>query len=213
MSMPSDVHYQTAVVTIARKYNMPGLFYLDLWPVSWAQIVVTSPDVALHMTAVRNHPKHEGEALMLDPVIGTGNIVTVNGQQWKHLHKMLSPAFAISHITNLRSMVADEVMKFRSIVLEKAKSGEAFKLEDLTQHLTFDVISTATFGRSLDAQTKGSPILEHLENMCRHFMTSRESLNYVRNFFVNRRISIERNKLDAIVEELMQERFKIVKRK
>lgn len=211
-SLPSDVHYQAAAVTIARKYNMPGVFYLDLWPVSWAQIVVTDPDLALHMTAVRNHPKHEGEALMIDPLIGNGNIVTTNGPQWKHLHKMLSPAFAISHITNMRAMIADEVMKFRSVLHKKAKSGEVFKFEEPTQHLTFDVISTTTFGRSLDAQTKGSPALEHFENMSRDFMTTRESFNYIRNFFVNRKIFAERSKFDAIVEGLIKERFEIVKR-
>ncbi|CAN9110826.1 unnamed protein product [Alternaria alternata] len=211
-SLPSDVHYQAAAVTIARKYNMPGLFYLDLWPIAWGQIVVTDPDVALEMTAVRNHPKHEAEGQMIDPLIGRGNIVTANGPQWKHLHRMLSPAFAISHITNMRPMVAEEVMKFRSIIHEKARSGEVFKLEDPTQHLTFDVISTATFGRSLDAQTKGSPALQHFENMCRAYMASRESVNYIRNFFVNRKVSAERDKLDAIVVDLIKERFEIVKR-
>lgn len=192
---------------------MPGLFYLDLWPIAWGQIVVTDPDVALEMTAVRNHPKHEAEGQMIDPLIGRGNIVTANGPQWKHLHRMLSPAFAISHITNMRPMVAEEVMKFRSIIHEKARSGEVFKLEDPTQHLTFDVISTATFGRSLDAQTKGSPALQHFENMCRAYMASRESVNYIRNFFVNRKVSAERDKLDAIVVDLIKERFEIVKRK
>jgi cytochrome P450 len=212
-SLPSDVHYQAAVVTIARKYNMPGVFYLDLWPVSWGQIVVTDPDVARNLTTIRDHPKHEGEGQMIDPLIGNGNIVTSNGSQWKHLHKMLSPAFAISHITNMRPMVADEVMKFRCILDEKARSGEVFKLEDPTQHLTFDVISTATFGRSLDAQAKGSPALQHFENMCRAYMVTRESLNYVRNFIVNRTVFAERSKLDAMVEALIKERFEIVKRK
>jgi len=210
--LPSGGHYQAAIVTIARKYDMPGLFYIDLWPISWAQIVITDPDVALNMTAVRNHPKHEGEGLMIDPLVGDGNIVTTNGAQWKYLHRMLSPAFAISHVTNMRPMVADEVMKFRSCLSEKAKSGEVFKFEDLTQHLTFDVIATTTFGRSLDAQTKGSPALQHFENMCRAHMTTRESFNYIRNFFVNRKVFAERAKFDAIVEGLIKERFEIVKR-
>lgn len=57
--LPSDVHFQVPVTTIARKYNMPGVFYLDLWPASFGQVIVTDPDVALHLTAIRNHPKHE----------------------------------------------------------------------------------------------------------------------------------------------------------
>lgn len=98
-------------------------------------------------------------------------------------------------------------MKFRSIISEKAQSGEVFRLEDLTQHLTFDVIGTATFGRSLDAQTKGSVALQHFEDMCRAFMKSRESFNIIRNFFVNRKRDASRKKLDAVIAKLVKERF------
>ena len=192
---------------------MPGVFYLDLWPVAWGQVVVTDPDCGLYVTVLRNHPKHIAEAQVIDPLIGNGNIVSANGQLWKALHKMLSPAFSITHITNLRPMVADEVMKFRSILHQRAETGEVFKLEDHTMYLTFDVISAATFGHSLDAQTKGSDALTHFNNMCHIFMESRESLNYIRNFFVNRKRDAERDKLDAILSELIRERFEIVNRK
>jgi len=192
---------------------MPGVFYLDLWPITWGQVVVTDPDCALHMTAIRNHPKHIAEAHIIDPLIGKGNIVTANGQRWKELHKMLSPAFSITHITNLRPMVADEVMKFRSKLHQRAKTGEVFRLEDHTMYLTFDVISAATFGHSLDAQTKGSDALNHFDNMCRIFMQSRESVNYVRNYFVNKKRDAERDKLDVILAKLIRERYDVVTRK
>lgn len=65
-SLPPDVHYQSAITTIAHKYNMPGVFYLDLWPASCGQVVVVDPDVALHMTVTKNHPKHEAEKWFID---------------------------------------------------------------------------------------------------------------------------------------------------
>jgi cytochrome P450 len=210
--LPSEVHYQVVVTTMANKYDLPRVFYLDLWPIADGQVCVTDPDVALHMTVARNHPKHPAEGLMIDPIIGKGNIVTTDGPRWKHLHKMLAPAFSIQHISALRPMVAAEVMKFRSILHKKAETGEIFRLEDSTQHLTFDVITTATFGRSLDAQTKGSEALEHFDNMCRTFMHSRESWNIFRNFFINRKRDVYRAKLDAIVTKLIKERFDIVQR-
>lgn len=84
------------------------------------------------------------QAWFIDPLIGVGNIVSTEGPRWKYLHKMMSPAFAITHISNMRPMVAAEVMKFREIIFKMAKSEEVFRLEDLTQNLTFDVIGTAT---------------------------------------------------------------------
>ncbi|KAF1842779.1 cytochrome P450, partial [Cucurbitaria berberidis CBS 394.84] len=205
--LPKDAHYQAAVMTIARKYDMPEVFYLDLWPAAPGQVVVTNPDVALHMTAIRNHPKHEAEKWFVDPLIGTGNIVSTNGARWKYLHKMLSPAFSITHISNMRSMVAAEVMKFRSILQRKSESGDTFRLEDITQHLTFDVITTATFGHSLDAQTKGNIALQHFEDMCRAFMQTRKSFNLVRNFFLDRKRNAARKKLDEVIAVLIKERF------
>jgi cytochrome P450 len=119
--LPHDVHYQVAVTSIAKKYNLPRVFYLDLWPAGCGQVVVTDPDVALHVTVTNNHPKHEAEKWfsefscllskiqsnepIVDPLIGAGNIVTIEGPRWKYLHKMLSPAFSIQHISNMRPAV------------------------------------------------------------------------------------------------------------
>ncbi|KAF1937902.1 cytochrome P450 3A30 [Clathrospora elynae] len=140
----------------ARKYDMPGVFYLDLWPASCGQVVVTDPDVAMQMTVTRNFPKHEIESWFIDPPIGPGNIVTTNGPRWKYLHKIMRP------------MVAAKVMKFRSIVHKKVDSGEAFRLEELTQHLTFDI---ATLSDNIDlSEKRGLGIMylilrEHLDEM------------------------------------------------
>lgn len=68
--LPSDAHYQVVVTTIAKKYNMPGIFYLDLWPVSWSHLIVIDPDVAMEFTVTRNHHKHEAVQRMADPLIG-----------------------------------------------------------------------------------------------------------------------------------------------
>jgi cytochrome P450 len=42
----------------------------------------------------------------MDPLIGTSNIVTSDGPRWKHLHKMLSPAFSVQHISSMRPAVS-----------------------------------------------------------------------------------------------------------
>jgi cytochrome P450 len=121
-ALPNEVHYQVAVATIAKKYNMPRVFYLDLWPAGCGQVVITDPDVALHVTVTNNHPKHEAEKWfskfswislevqsnkpIVDPLIGAGNIVTIDGPRWKYLHKMLSPAFSVQHISNMRPAVS-----------------------------------------------------------------------------------------------------------
>lgn len=43
-------------------------------------------------------------------------------------------------------------------------------------------------------------------------MVSRESFNYFKNFFANRRRDAARRKLDIVIEDLINERFQAVKR-
>jgi cytochrome P450 len=101
-------------------------------------------------------------------------------------------------------------MEFRSILRKFAEAGEKFSLEELTLHTTFDVIGKATFGHSLNAKTQGSVALEHWENMSRAFANTRESYNFIGNFFARRTVKAEAEKLDAILTEMIKKRFDAV---
>ncbi|KAH8732617.1 cytochrome P450 [Phaeosphaeriaceae sp. PMI808] len=191
---------------------MPGVFYLDLWPAGCGQVVVVDPDVAQHTTVIKNHPKHEAEKWFVDPLIGAHNIVTVEGPRWKYLHKMLSPAFAIQHISKMRPAIAEELMEFRSILHTKSKSEEQFNLEELSLHTTFDVIGKATFGHSLNAKSQGSTALEHWEAMSRAFASTRDSYNVINNFFSMRIVKREAKKLDSVLTKMIKGRFDVVVR-
>lgn len=209
--LPKDCHVQVAATTMSHMYKLPGIFYLDLWPVAPSICVVTDPDVALHMTVQRNHEKHPEEQKAVDPMIGKGNIVTSEGPRWKKMHKMLAPAFAITHVTNMRPMVSGAVMEFRAILNKLAESGEDFEFEKYMERLTLDVIGTATFGHSLGAQAMGhgSSVMRHWEDMTRAHMQVREAwaIDFVRSYFAIRRREAAKCKLDAVLTELVQKRF------
>jgi cytochrome P450 len=164
---------------------------------------------------------------IVDPLIGADNIVTSEGQLWKYLHKMLSPAFAVQHISNMRpsvckpiyirfkshlniNQIAEEIMGFRSILHRMADSAEKFSLEEHTLHTTFDVIGKATFGHSMNAKSNGSKALEHWEAMSRAFAKTRESYNPIRKFLAKRVVQHETKKLDAILTKLIMKRFEVV---
>ncbi|KAL5113779.1 hypothetical protein ACEQ8H_008353 [Pleosporales sp. CAS-2024a] len=187
--LPPDCHYQYAITTIARKYNMPGVFYLDLWPAGVGHVVVIDPDAALQMTVTLNHPKHEAEKWFVDPLMGVDNIVTTEGPRWKHsLHSTNNP------------YIAEELMEFRCILRDFAQAGDKFMLEELTLRTTFDVIGKATFGHSLNAKSQGSEALLHWEAMSSAFAPTPQSWNLIKNFFANRIVKAEAKKLDAIPE-------------
>jgi len=66
--LPKAGHYQAAITTIANKYNLSGIFYIDLWPVACGQVIVLDPQVATYLTVTKNHPKHEAEKWLVAPV-------------------------------------------------------------------------------------------------------------------------------------------------
>lgn len=123
-SLPAGIHYQIAITTIAQKYNLPGLWYLDLWPLAPSQLIITDPDLGLQVTLFENHPKHPAESEFMGPIIGKENVATTEGPVWKAAHNMLSPAFSASHVRNMIGMFAEEVMIFRSNLKKLASSGE-----------------------------------------------------------------------------------------
>jgi cytochrome P450 len=211
-AFPNDCHIQIAVTTLSQKYKLPGIFYLDLWPIAPSICVITDPDVAMYMTVTRNHEKHEEEVKAVDPMIGKGNIVTSGGARWKMLHKMLAPAFSITHVTNQRPMVAEAVMEFRATLKKYAESGETFELEKCAERMTLDVIGEATFGHSLGAQAGKSEVMQHWDDMSRAHMQLRDGwkVDLVRNYIAHRKRETAKKKLDATLTELVENRFAYV---
>ncbi|KAF2662799.1 cytochrome P450 3A30 [Lophiostoma macrostomum CBS 122681] len=209
---PLSVHHQNLVTTMKHKYKLPGVFYLDLWPLGPSQVVVTDPDVALHMTAVKNHPKHPDEAYYIDPVGGKGNIVASNGPLWKHLHQMLAPAFAISRVRSTMGMVAEDVMTFHSIIKDLATSGKTFSMEELTNNLSFMVITKAIFGFALGSQDTTSPAWQDFSIIRHAWAVQRDGFNPVKIFFARRKRLAATKRLDALLSGLLRDRFKTLEK-
>lgn len=209
---PSSPHLQLITTTLSQKYNLPSIWYLDLWPLGPQLIVVTDPDLAMYMTAIKNHPKHSLEAIFVDPVVGKRNIVTVNGPLWKTLHNMLAPAFSTAHVKNMVGMIAEEVITFRSILHELADSGEVFSLDIISSNLAFDIIGKVTFGHSFEAQAKASLVLQNFHDICRAFSIERDAWNPVTLWIERQKRLAATKQLDDVLNMMIQDRFEVLQK-
>ncbi|KAJ4345458.1 uncharacterized protein N0V89_011589 [Didymosphaeria variabile] len=204
---PSGTHYQAAITTISQKYDMPGAWYLDLWPAGPSQLIVTDPDLAHQFTVLKNHPKHIAAITSMDPVLGRGNVATADGPSWKAAHNMIAPAFSASHQRNMAPMMAEEVMVFREILQSKAATGEVFELEKLLQNLVLNTIARSIFEESLDAQHKETPMLAKFHAVCKENIYLMQSWNPVGRFFARWRQSGLSCELEAQLAEMIRVRF------
>lgn len=205
--LPSGAHYQQAITTIAQKYDLPGAWYLDLWPAGPSQLIVTDPDLANQFTVIKNHPKHVVATEVMDRVLGTGNIFTAEGPAWKAAHNMIAPAFSVSHQKTLVGMMAEEVMVFRSILKELAATGEVFELERVLHNLVLNTVARSMFEESLNAQRRETPMLTKFHAVCKESVYHMQSWNPIGRFFARRRLQGLNRELEAQLADMIRGRY------
>ncbi|KAF9873422.1 hypothetical protein CkaCkLH20_09235 [Colletotrichum karsti] len=210
-TMPPNCHPQYYFTTLSQKYNLPGAWYLDLWPLADPQLVVTDPDAAMQLLTVNPTLKHETVGKYLGPVLGRENIVSVNGEAWKEAHRMLGSGFSPSYVKPMLGMFSEHVLVFHERLRELAKEGEAFSLENETAKAVFDVIGTIVFGWSLDAQGKGSGLLEDLRALIEYFNFLISTWNPIARVTEHFRIGVVKKRSSATIEKALNERYNVMK--
>lgn len=163
--MPPNCHPQMYYTEIARRYNLEGIFYIDVWPIAPGSAVLSDPGLLEQITVLKPLPQHPLSEEVLSPMVGHNVIATVNGPLWKSLHNAMAPAFTWAHIRQLTGLIVDECIEFRNTLEKLSETGEVFSLEHESAKLVFDVIARIVFNYPLNAQTQGSQDLEDLREM------------------------------------------------
>jgi cytochrome P450 len=210
-TMPPNTHPQAYLTAIAQKYDLKGIFYLDLWPMAYSQVVLAHPEPMDQVTVVKTLPIHIMADDFLAPIVGRNSIAGANGVIWKKTHNAMAPAFSWSHIRNLTSVMADEAMHFRHALDRHARTGDVFSMEEAAAALVFDVIARIVFNFPLHAQTKGSLYLDDLQAMIRlaEAQFSWNPLVRIAAFFERRTIL---RRLDASIVSKIEERLGLLRR-
>ena len=206
---PPNMHPQAYYTTIAQKYDLKGIYYLDLWPVTEPQVIITDIDLMDQVHVKRAYPQHKLAGDYMDSVIGRDNVATSNGKLWKMLHSAMAPAFAPSHIKNLIPVMTEEALIFRNTLDDYAKTGEVFSLEETAAKLIFDIVARIVFHFPLHAQTQGSQYLDDLREMVK-LMEAQFSFNPLVKIraFIRRRIIL--NRLHRSMANQIMERYRLL---
>lgn len=157
---PANTHLQNYLTEIAHQYDLKGIWYMDLWPLTYCQVIITDPDLMDEMIMMNQHQMFDDK---LSPLIGSNVVATANGAVWKKLHNSMAPAFALSHVRTQVGLLTDQTLLLRDTFKKLAKSGSVISLEHELSKLTFDIVGRIIFNFPLYAQTTGSPYLEDLQ--------------------------------------------------
>ena len=174
--LPPRFHYQQMMVYIGQKYNMPPVFYLDLWPVSYGIMIIQDPGVAVQITQIKSLPKHMVNRAYTQPLTGRSSVVLVEGAEWKLIRSIMNPGFAPQYIASLTPILSKHITRFTDKLSKAAKSGETFLLQGYILSLTFDVISEVVLGEDLDSQRAYSLLAYHYAQAARFSNVSSTSV-------------------------------------
>ncbi|KAL9587837.1 MAG: hypothetical protein Q9203_003350 [Teloschistes exilis] len=181
------------------------LFYIDVWPVNAPMLVILDPTAAAQVMIHHSLPKHPSVRDYVYPLIGTKNLVTLEGKEWKMWRGIFNPGFALAHLMSLVGGMVDDTVQFTQILSEYAAQGKVFQLEDAATRLTVDIIANVALDVPLRSQTTENELLNAFRNQLQ-WMPIANDLNLFRKYnpwkFVQHRINsrIMTNYLDNLLE-------------
>ncbi|KAH8195130.1 hypothetical protein TruAng_010713 [Truncatella angustata] len=202
---PPNCHPQVYYTALAQKYDLKGLFYLDLWPIADPQILLIEPDLMDQVQVQRVYEQHPMAEALMSNIVGPNVIATANGPIWKKLHTAMAPSFLLSHVRTLTGLMAEETLLFRERLKKLATSG-VFSFEHECSKLIFDIIGQIVFSFPTHAQTQGSTYLEGLKET-QKLINESLSMNPLVKLNVWWKKGAVTKRLDASVSQKIKERL------
>ena len=166
--LPPHFHYQQLMTYIGQKYDMPQVFYLDMWPVSYPITIIQDPGVAAQITQTKSLPKHVVNRQYTSRLTGHSSIVFVDGAEWRMIRSIINPGFAPQYIASLTPILSKHIGRFTDKLVAAASQRGTFLLQDYFLGMTLDVIGEVVLGQDLDSQRSFNLLAYHYGQAARH---------------------------------------------
>lgn len=139
--LPKDAHPNYLPDMIRRESpNLGPIYYLDTWPFGPQMLIITSTQGLHQVTQEHSLPKYPALKDFLGPISGGFELVTMEGDVWKKWRGIFNPGFSANHLMTLTSSIVEETERFCEVLRELSQSRRIFRMKDLTDNLTVDII-------------------------------------------------------------------------
>ncbi|GKT46348.1 cytochrome P450 monooxygenase aflN [Colletotrichum spaethianum] len=159
----------SAVIVHEIRIRYPYLdqaFYLDQCAFAKPILIVSSPDGARQLTQGHSLGKEPGQQMVLKPLPGGYDLDTMEGDEWKLWHNVLSPGFQVSNIAALVPSLANMANIFCNRLRQSAQRNETVWLP----------YTTAAIKKTLRIYPPGAT--SRMSNLDFHLMIDAIPLNY-----------------------------------
>lgn len=156
---PGSAAPQTYPSFIQKHYNLGDWFVFDPWPFGPTVLATFSPEMAQEFTVKQSLPKHPLVDEFMHSFGGEGNLVSSEGAEWKKWRSAFNPGFSAAYLMTLVPSIVDNCNVFSSIMLERAKTNELFRMEAATTNLTVDIIGKVVLDHDLNSQLRPNKLV------------------------------------------------------
>ena len=208
-ALPPTTHHSYFMTYLTQKYDLPEIFYLDLWPIAPSQMVVVGGEAAAQITTIRPYPIHNYVTELLTPVLGARSVATSNGPIWKKVHHILAPAFTSRYIKTLLGTMTDQTLIFHERLKVLAEQG-TFSLEEEMSKPLFDIIGKIVFGSDQHAQTEGSQVFSDIKFTIEMFPFTFRTWNLVQKYWILAKQKVAGKRIDGYIADRAKERYAIL---
>ncbi|GFP56561.1 cytochrome P450 monooxygenase ptmJ [Trichoderma asperellum] len=151
-SFPQGAYIQPTITQLKIDYNLPDIFYLDLWPLGPQFMILAAPEACAIPTTENTFDQHDVVTDFFNRGVGTGFIEATNGALWKHLHRTLAPGLTPSIVKGYYPTIVEEAVAIRRRFWGIAKSGEVADIRHELGHFPFNVMGKVLLDETLSVQ-------------------------------------------------------------
>lgn len=140
-ALPKDAHPNYLADMIRRELpDLGPVYYVDTWPFGPQMLIVASTGALHQITQKHSLPKYPALKYFLRPIADGLDLVTMEGEMWKAWRGIFNPGFSAAYIASLTEGIVEKTGEFCEILDQLAQDRELFRMRNLTDNLTMDVI-------------------------------------------------------------------------
>jgi hypothetical protein len=155
MQLPGKPPIAAIVSLIQSQYQLPDLFYLDLWPLSESFLV--TGDRAVANQFLNDYPRHPTVLKRaLQPLVGgTRGLVSPDVSEWHSSRTTIRAVFSVTNVQRFVSDMAQYSMQLRAALLHRATTGRRFPMIEPIEKWGADLTFRFLIGEDTAVQKGG----------------------------------------------------------
>ncbi|KFA74752.1 hypothetical protein S40288_09859 [Stachybotrys chartarum IBT 40288] len=150
--LPPTGYIYAAITQLKQEYDLPDIFYPNMWPLGPSLLLLTSPDAAAIPTTANNFSIPDVTRETFKGNIGTSFIEATNGPLWNQLMRQRAPGLTPAAIKTHYPSIVDNARALHDRLEQCSEMEQTLDSQLKLGKYPFQVLATVFFGERLSEQ-------------------------------------------------------------